>query len=110
MDLCTRFEGEGGAMKKLDASLSARTDIHSKDNRSMCGVSKLSSDFKQDVKMDPQPSNFSSLRDIWEPRENKPARKPVLVQRKIILSNTGFSLVRSSPNNNNSAGKRNRPG
>ena len=72
------------------------------------------------MKFDPQQnilSSFSSLRDIWEPDASKQARKSVLFQRRIVLSDTGFSLVRSSPNkrkggnmNNGSAGKKNRPG
>ena len=121
MDLCTRFEENGGAKGELDESLSVDTVTQSEDTIQLGGVSKLSSIFKQDVKLDPQPSNFcsnfSSLRDIWEPSNIKPARKQTLIQRKIILSSTGFSLVRSSPNkrkggsgDNSSAGKRNRPG
>ena len=64
MDLCNRYEVEGGAKGELDGSLSVRTVIWSEDTMSMGGVSKLSSNFKQDVKIDPQTSNFSSLRDV----------------------------------------------
>ena len=121
MDLCMKFGGEGGAKDKLENSLSDNLDIRSEDTVSVSKQILLfqKSKIKQDEKMDPQQkinSNFSSLRGIWEPA-SKQARKPVLLQRRIVLSDTGFSLVRSSPNkrkggnmNNGSAGKKNRPG
>ena len=118
MDLCMKFGGEGSAKNKLEISLSDTLDIQSEDTVSVSKQISIfqNSQIKQDKKMDPQHSNFSSLRDIWEPA-NKQARKPVLLQRRIVLSDTGFSLVRSSPNkrkggniNNGSAGKKNRPG
>ena len=110
-DLCKIFDGEREMNKEDGKSQSVKFRTQSKDTSISVGVSK------KEIMVSQQSTTFSSLREIWEPRENFPARRPVLVQRKIVLSEQGFSLVRTSTNkrkgeiiNNVLAGKRNRPG
>ena len=97
-------------MSKEDGkSQSVQFRLQSKDTNITVGVSNS--------KVSQHSSTFSSLRNFWEPRENSPARRPTLVQRRIVLSEHGFSLVRTptnkrkgESNTNVSAGKQNRPG
>ena len=104
-----RFDGEKEMTKEIGKSQSVQFRLQSEDTDINMGVSNS--------KVPQHLSTFSSLRNFWEPRENSPARKPTLVQRKIVLTEHGFSLVRTptnkrkgESNTNGSAGKRNRPG
>ena len=110
-DLCKKFDGEREMSKDDGKSQSVKFRTQSEDTNISVGVSK------KEIMVSQQSTTFSSLREIWEPRENLPARRPVLIQRKIVVSEQGFSLVRTSTNkrkgeiiNNVLAGKRNRPG
>ena len=63
-------------MNKDDGkSQSVKFGNQSKDTSIAVGVSRNKNVVSQH-------STFSSLRDIWEPRENIPARRPVLIQRR----------------------------
>ena len=110
--LCELFERGVGEQQ---GRLSDNFEYQSKDTYNPVGVSNFVDVRGEDTQQ--KETTFSSLRALWEHSSSKPARNPILRQRKLSLTNGGLLLVKTVTNKRKggdqytgSPGKRTRPG